>query len=190
MLQGFAPSDEPSRLTKSPAPGMTPAVVLGSGLGALGALRLLSRAGVPVFSLSAHPSYESRSRWFRPLPGVRETLAEGAPLARVLEGSSLERGVLLPCSDRLLSAVAELPAALAPRFPSSTAPPAVVAQLTNKAKFAALLDALDIPRPQTLIIDNLGDLERFADAQFRELFLKPVNSASFMQRYGVKACRV
>ena len=94
MLQGFAPSDEPSRLTKLPAPGMTPAVVLGSGLGALGALRLLSRAGVPVYSLSAHPSYESRSRWFRPLPGVREMLADGAPLAHVLEASSLERAVL------------------------------------------------------------------------------------------------
>ena len=175
---------------KLPASVTTPAVVVGSGLGALGALRLLRRAGIPVYSLSVVPSFESRSRWFRPLPGVRETLADGAPLARVLEASSLEHGVLVPCSDRMLTAVAELPAALAARFPSSTASPAAVAQLTSKAKFATLLDALDIPHPRTLIIDDPRDLERFADAQFRELFLKPVDSASFMRRYGVKAYRV
>ena len=108
----------------------------------------------------------------------------------MLESSSLERGVLLPCSDRLVSAVAELPAALATRFPSSTASPAAVAQLTSKAKFANLLDALAIPHPRTLLIEDPGDLERFAATQFRELFLKPVDSASFMQRYGVKAFRV
>jgi D-aspartate ligase len=169
---------------------MTPAVVVGSGLGALGALRLLTRAGVPVYSLSAAPSFESRSRWFRPLPGVRETLADGAPLARLLEASSLERGVLLPCSDSSLSAASELPPRLAARFPSSTPSPAVVAQLTSKAKFAALLDAIDIPRPRTLIVDDSSDLERFANGQFLDVFLKPVESSRFMQRYGVKAWRV
>jgi D-aspartate ligase len=189
-LYGFAPSDEPLRLTKLPAPGMTPAVVLGSGLGALGALRLLGRAGVPVYSLSAHPSFESRSRWFRPFPCVRETLADGAPLARVLEASSLERGVLLPCSDSLARAVSELPPAIAARFPSSTASPEGVTQLTSKAKFAALLDALDIPRPRTLISGDWRDLEHFANGQFSDLFLKPVDSSGFMRRYGVKAWRV
>jgi len=74
-------------VAKLPASGMTPAVVVGSGLGALGALRLLHRAGIPVYSLNVEPSFESRSRWFRPLPGVRETLAGGAPLARVPENT-------------------------------------------------------------------------------------------------------
>ena len=189
-MQGFAPSDEPSRLTELPAPVMTPAVVLGSGLGALGALRLLSRAGVPVYSLSAHPSCESSSHWFRPMPGVRETLADGAPLARLLEASSLERGVLVPCSDSLLRAVCELPPALAARFSSSTASRETVVQLTSKAKFAALLGALNIPRPRTLISGDSSDLERFTNGQFSDLFLKPVDSAGFMRRYGVKGWRV
>ena len=189
-MQGFARSDGPSPVAKLPASGMTPAVVVGSGLGALGALRLLRRAGVPVYSLNAEPSFESRSRWFRPLPGIRETLAGGAPLARVLEASSLERGVLIPCGDSVVSAVSELPRALAERFPSSTSSAAVVAQLANKAKFAMLLDAIDIPRPLTLIMDDPSHLERFADARSRNLFLKPVDSASFMRRYRVKACRV
>ena len=167
----------------------TPAVVLGSGLGALGALRLLGRAGVPTYSLIAGPSCESRSRWFRPLPGVTESLAGGAPLARVLKATSLERCVLIPCSDSLLSAVADLPPELAVRFPSSTSSPAVVAKLTNKAKFANLLNALDIPHPRTLIVEDFSSLEQFAASDLPQLFLKPVDSASFIGRYGVKAFR-
>ena len=168
-------------------PEMLPAVVIGSGLGALGALRLLRRAGIPVYSLNAAPSFESRSRWFRPLPGVRETLADGAPLAHVLEASSLERAVLLACSDSLQSAVSELPPALAARFPSSTASPAIVSQLTSKAKFATLLQAINVPHPQTLIIDGSSCLERFGALQHGEAFLKPIDSASFTGDYGVKA---
>jgi predicted ATP-grasp superfamily ATP-dependent carboligase len=168
---------------------MLPAVVLGSGLSALGALRLLHRAGIPVYSLTAAPSVESRSRWFRPLPGVRETLAE-APLARLLEASSLERAVLLACSDSTQSAVSELPPALAARFPSSTSAPEIVTQLTSKAKFAALLKSIGVPHPQTVIIDHASSLERLAELQPGEMFLKPIDSASFVRDYGVKGCWV
>jgi D-aspartate ligase len=169
---------------------MTPAVVVGSGLGALGALRLLHRAGVPVYSLSVQPSLESHSRWFRPLPGANGALAAGVPLARVLEGSPLEHGVLIPCSDSVVSAISELPPALAGRFPSSTPSAAAVTQLVSKAKFAILLDSLGIPHPRTVVVDDPSDLERFADAEFAQLFLKPVDSASFVRSYGVKGCHV
>jgi predicted ATP-grasp superfamily ATP-dependent carboligase len=168
-------------------PETLPAVVLGSGLSALGALRLLHRAGIPVYSLTAAPSVESRSRWFRPLPGVRETLADGAPLSRLLEGSSLERAVLLACSDSLQSAVSELPAGLAARFPSSTSAPEIVSQLTSKAKFAVLLKSINVPHPQTVIIDDAGSLEHLAELQPGEMFLKPIDSASFIRDYGAKA---
>lgn len=177
-------------MANSPVPTKTPAVLIGSGLGALGALRLLTRAGVPVYSLTARPLDESSSRWFRPLPGVRETLASGATLAQLLESSSLERAVLLPCSDGLLRVVSELPATLAARFPSSTPSPDVVTQLTSKARFATLLQSTDVPHPWTLIVDELTNLERIGNAPSTNLFLKPVDSACFMQRYHVKAWRV
>lgn len=171
-------------------PGMTPAIVVGSGLGALGAVRLLRRAGIPTYSLTMAPLLESRSRWFRPLPGAGTQLADGAPLACVLQLCSLERAALIPCSDSLLREMSALPPALAARFPSSTSPPDVVTQLTSKAKFAALLDSLDVPRPRTLVIEDPSDLERFASTLGEELFLKPVDSANFMRLYGVKGCRV
>src|SRR6202011_4868935 len=154
------------------------------------ALRLLHRAGVPVYALGAQPSCESRSRWFRLLPGAGEALAGGAPLAHALEASSLERGVLIPCSDSVLAAISELPPALALRFPSSTPSPAAVAQLTSKAKFATLLDSIDVPRPRRVVVNEPGDLECFADVKFSQLFLKPVDSASFLRSYGVKGCHV
>src|SRR5262249_24345306 len=142
-----------------------------------------------VYSLPAAPSVESRSRWFRPLPGGREPLAAGAPLARVLEASSLERAVLLACSDSLQSAASALPPGLAARFPSSTSPPEIVSQLTRKDKFAALLKSIDVPHPRTLIIDGSSSPERLAELQRGDMFLKPIDSESFTRDYGVKACR-
>src|SRR4029077_6585362 len=85
---------------------------------------------------------------------------------------------------------AQLPSALAQRFPSSTPPLAAVRQLANKAEFAHLLQSLEVPRPRTLVVSGTADLEAFAGGEFEHLFLKPIDSASFMQRYGVKGCRV
>jgi predicted ATP-grasp superfamily ATP-dependent carboligase len=164
--------------------------VIGSGLGALGALRLLHRAGIPAYSLTATPSFESRSRWCRRLPGARANFGGEVPLAEILGECSLESGVLIPCSDAALSAITQLPAALAVRFPSSTPSAPAAAQLTSKANFAALLASLDVPHPRTLVINDPSDLECFADLTFSHLFLKPVDSASFMRSYGVKGCRV
>ena len=176
-------------MTRARKTVVTPAVVVGSGLGALGALRLLHRSGIPTFLIPAVPSHESRSRWARPLPGTGATLAS-ASLPEILSQCSLERAALIPCSDAVLSAIAQLPEALSRRFPSSTPPAQAVASLARKDNFAILLDALDVPRPTTLIVHQPQDLERFADLPFTHLFLKPVDSASFMRSYGVKACRV
>ena len=184
-----ATGSNPRRSSGRPS-ALTPAIVVGSGLGALGALRLLNRARIPTYALTAQPAAESRSRWFRPLPGVRGTLAGEDSLAPLLAGSSLERGVLIPCSDPVLRAISELPPALAERFPSSTPAATVVSRLANKAQFAQLLEALDIPRPRTLVLQEATELEAFAGGTFEHLFLKPVDSASFMRRYGVKGCRV
>lgn len=175
---------------RSLASAVMPAVVAGSGLGALGALRLLHRAGIPVYSLSPMPSHESRSRWFRPLPAARGAAAGGSPIARTLESSALERAVLLPCSDAVLAEVSALPAPLASRFPSSTPSPEAVAQLTNKDRFARLLDSLGVPHPPTLVLDERGDLADLAAARGRDFFLKPINSAPFIQKYKVKGYRV
>jgi predicted ATP-grasp superfamily ATP-dependent carboligase len=86
--------------------------------------------------------------------------------------------------------VSGLPAPLAARFPSSTPSTAAVTQLTSKAKFAMLLDAIGAPHPRTLVLDGRGDLEAFIAAQGHDLFLKPDHSASFMQRYKAKGCHV
>lgn len=176
-------------LTRLPGSPTIPAVIAGAGLGALGALRLLHRSGVPSYCLSigTGPGLESSSRWYRAFDVAARQPTPQSSLQTSLEIGRIERGVLLPCSDALVREVSSLPPALASRFPSSTPSVDAIRALTNKAEFAHLLERLDIPRPRTIVVDNGGSLEPFPAAQ---LFLKPVDSASFMRRYGVKACRV
>ena len=96
--------------------------------------------------------------------------------------------MLLACSDSLQSEVSELPAALAARFPSSTSPPAIVSQLISKAKFAALLKSVNVPHPQTLIIDGSRSLERLAELPHGQMFLKPIDSTSLARWSRYASC--
>jgi D-aspartate ligase len=179
-----------SRAEAGASAAATPAIVLGSGIGTLGTLRLLRRAGIPAYALPAAPMIESRSRWLRGVPGAEGTLACAEALPALLERCALERAVLLPTSDALLRAVCALSPALAARFPSSTPALAVALQLTDKAQFASLLERLAIPAPRTLIAPDAANVAGFAGQKFEHLFIKPTDSAGFMRRYGVKACRV
>jgi predicted ATP-grasp superfamily ATP-dependent carboligase len=167
-----------------------PAIVIGSGLTALGALRLLGRAGVPLYCLARYPEIEARSRWYRPLPGFRAGPDSTAPLADILARCPLPSAVLLPCSDHAVNEIAALPPALAARFPASVSPPTVVAQLTDKARFAALLERVAVPRPLTVAVGSPDDVRSLPDAVFADAFLKPCDSSSFFARYGCKALRV
>jgi predicted ATP-grasp superfamily ATP-dependent carboligase len=47
-----------------------------------------------------------------------------------------------------------------------------------------------VPHPPTLVLDERGDLVDLAAAPDRDFFLKPINSAPFIQKYRVKGYRV
>jgi predicted ATP-grasp superfamily ATP-dependent carboligase len=170
--------------------GRVPAIIIGSGLTALGVQRLLHRDRIPTYTLSSSPSIESRSRWYRPLPLGHAADTAPAGLEATLRACPLPRAVLIPCSDHAVNDVAALPPPLAARFPSSIAPPATVARLTDKAKFAALLDELSVPRPLTILVARPSDIDAVPDGAFRGAFLKPRDSISFFARYGCKAFRL
>jgi D-aspartate ligase len=167
-----------------------PAIVIGSGLTALGALRLFHRAGIPAYSLNQSPSIEQQSRWYRPLPGYRPGVDDRASLAEILARCPLPAAVLLPCSDHAVNDIAALPPALAERFPASVPAAGVVARLTDKARFAGLLEEVGAPRPLTVVVDAPGDIDALPDAAFDGAFLKPRDSAIFFERYRRKALRV
>src|SRR5262252_2771209 len=93
-----------------------PVIVLGSGITPLGVLRILRRAGIPSYLAQPGDPLLRRSRWYRPLPGG-DLLREDETVEAWLERLPFERAVLLPCSDRWITRIAELPPHYRNRFP-------------------------------------------------------------------------
>ena len=181
-----APSDPPTKgsITLSHPPTL-PALVLGNGVTALGAIRALGRAGIPQYALSDTPSMERTSRWYRPAPESRP----GESLREYLERSPLPSAVLIPCSDHAAMAVASLSDELRIRFPSSNPARTLLADLIDKGGLLRLLDRHGVDHPRTSLVDpTTGAGEGGPEAEFFSgAFLKPRDSQRFFARFGVKA---
>jgi predicted ATP-grasp superfamily ATP-dependent carboligase len=175
--------NEPSAPAVTLAHGL-PVLALGGGITLAAVLNVLRQRGLPYYALCAPSDFVSRSRWYRPLPTA---LASPGPadLAPFLDSLELESAVLLPCSDDWLRAVAALPEALAKRFPSSLSRPSVDV-LTDKWRFARLLDRLGVPHPRTALISSRERLLALPDSLFQGAILKPLYSVDFASKYGVK----
>ena len=166
-----------------------PAIVVGSGLSVLGALRLLGRAGVRAYVFGV-PQIERHSRWYRPAPGSDPLTATPDRLAAYLASTPVERAALIPASDAAVRAIATLPPELRKRFPASVPSLAIADQLCDKAQFADLLERIGIDGPLTRRVDTLADLSGLPEPVFAGAFLKPADSARFMARFGAKGFRV
>lgn len=62
--------------------------------------------------------------------------------------------------------------------------------LVDKGRFAKVLERLDIPRPRTWLLENGQLPDALPDNIFSNVFLKPIDSQSFIRHFGVKAQRV
>ena len=83
-----------------------PAIVLGRGYTGLGTLRSLAMAGIPAYVACPPGDLVTRSRWYRPLPGM------GTPQASQLPGFALvrlERELQIPRGRGTIRANAVLP---------------------------------------------------------------------------------
>ena len=164
--------------------GVPPVVALGGGITLAAVLNILHRNGLPYYALCPPRDFVRRSRWFRPLP---TRLADPRPtdIVGLLEALELESAFLLPCSDDWLRAVAQLPAHLAARFPSNT-PWSCAELLTDKWRFAEVLQNLGIPHPRTHLITSREELSAVPDSCLEGAILKPLSSVAFASRHGVK----
>jgi predicted ATP-grasp superfamily ATP-dependent carboligase len=97
--------------------------------------------------------------------------------------------VLIPTSDHDVLAVAALPGDLAERFPSSQASAPLLRQLLDKDRLRQLLDAHGVPRPRTIPVEGVEDLELLDDEGLADLFIKPRDSQEFNRRLRVKGLR-
>jgi predicted ATP-grasp superfamily ATP-dependent carboligase len=163
-----------------------PVLILGAHIAALGVLRALVARGVTCYVGDRTSDVISHSRWYR-APGA--TLAETSDstvLAAFLDSLRLRRAVLIGCSDRWASAIAGLPTELRDRFPASAPAREAVEQFVNKDRFSALVDRLDIPRPQTHPIHTLEDLDAVSEADLEGSFLKPTESQLHRRHFRSK----
>jgi len=159
-------------------------LALGGGITLAAVLNILHRNGLPYYALCSAHDFVRRSRWYRPLPtGLPEP--RPSDLEVLLTDLDLESAFLLPCSDDWLRAVAQLPASLAHRFPSNTSW-SCVDVLTDKWRFAQLLQQLGIPHPQTRLFASPEELFTLSDSCFEGAILKPLSSVNFSSRHGVK----
>jgi D-aspartate ligase len=167
-----------------------PALVFGVGVTLTGVLRTLGQAGVRVYAVCDRADIATRSRWYEPPPGGDTSTVTPASLPAFLENCGLSRAVLIPCSDDWARAVASLPSSLTDRFQSSGPSSDVVDTMVDKWKFARLLDQAGVPHPQTRLLDSAEAMQHLPDSAFRGAFLKPLSSAEFAKRHGVKGFTV
>jgi D-aspartate ligase len=167
------------------AHGGLPVIALGGGVTLSAVLGLLNEAQVTTYAVTPADDIATHSRWFYALPDCGAD-PQPTELEDLLHHTSLDSAVLIPCADDWLRAVAGLPTSLSRRFPSSTAPVLAVNLMTNKWRFAQLLDRLSIPHPKTRLLRSAGQLSELPTSVFDGAILKPVSSVEFARRHGVK----
>ncbi len=164
-----------------------PALVLGTGITALGMVRCLGRQGIPAYLWDDEANLASRSRWAKSLPSRWGRGGGMENLSRELQNIELERAVLVPCSDAAVLAAAGLPEELHERFPVSLPGLAQLRRLVDKQGLARLLRDEGIPHPSTWTIEDEDALATMPEERFLEGFLKPRDSQAFFRHFATKA---
>lgn len=168
----------------------TPAIVLGTGVTALGVIRELGRLGVPTYLASDEPGLIRRSRWYRALEGAPGPLAPRREVTDWIRSLSFDEAVLVPCTDdwvATLSSILPLPDS---RYAASVPPADTVDLLVDKGRFAEHMRRERLPHPTTVRLDTIGDLDAIDDELLERSFLKPRDSQGFYRTFGAKALRV
>jgi predicted ATP-grasp superfamily ATP-dependent carboligase len=165
-----------------------PAIIVGQTITVLGTLRSLAREGINAFTVTAPEEIVQRSRWYKPIPGQENLRPD--ELTNWLPELDIERAVLLPCSDHAVWQASRLKGITKSHISMPIAATDVLETLVDKARFATVLERIDIPRPRTWALDD-GQIPASVPAHiFANAFLKPVDSQSFIRHFGVKAMRV
>jgi D-aspartate ligase len=168
-------------------PPPSPAVVLqASGPNALGIIRSLARAGVPVIACDHDPhAMGLRSRYARahltadPLAEPERFVADLAALGRTLPA----RGVLFATHDEALSALGPREERLAEWFHRPWSPWPVMSRVLDKAAQHAAARAIGFPVPATVEPRDEGDLAAIALELRFPVVLKPRNAPEFRRRF-------
>ena len=164
-----------------------PAIVLGSDVTGLGALRCLHMAGIPAYVACPAGDLATRSRWFRPTPGTPWDGKIGRGAEEALRAMPIDEAVLIPGADDAALWLADLPSSdLASKFHVTTSSRRSLEILQDKTLFARFLADNDIPHPRTYTIASPEDIDTIPFGELDRVFIKPANSQRFSQIVGAK----
>jgi len=161
-----------------------PAIVIGSGLTALGLVRCLGRLKIPVYHITTQGDFARFSRWHKSVITL-DSLPTSNSINYVLKRFQNQCGVVFPSSDELAIATASLTSDLSTILKSSLAPKDCIISLIDKLILSKLLKKYNIPHPITTSIEKPDDINGLDF--LNKYFLKPRDSQKFIREYGVKA---
>jgi predicted ATP-grasp superfamily ATP-dependent carboligase len=174
-----------SSTSDSAEPGQTPGIVLGAGVTALAVVRALTKRNIRAHLVGPHGDIATGSRGVVPIHlGQRSQDDRSALLTAI---TSLSHGVLMPCDDEWLLAVARFLEERHDTFTSFIPRLTTVERLIDKGAFAILVDDIGIPRPRTWHLQNVDDLADIPERELTACFLKPRDAKAFNDDFGVKA---
>lgn len=159
------------------------AIVLGSGVTALGVIRNLGRQGIKIVALtdkdnfSMHSKYISTARIVPHLRSDPEMLL--IELQRIVQNNPGTRFCLLPCSDEHLVAIGQIRHKLPECIQTNQANLETLNLFLNKWKFYSLLDELKLAYPKSFFPKDPSDLDTFKHEINYPVFIKPLYSHLF-----------
>lgn len=161
-------------------------LVLGPDVTALGVIRSLGRAGIPLMSATEPSDISQFSRWHSSHRSLQQETLTPDSLATRLPQLATGETVLMPCSDEWVQAVSRLDLSELPQVHSWTAEPSKIDILVDKNLFRERLELIGVPHPGTYAIDDIDDLRHVPEQSFEHAFLKPHDSNRFQTKCGKK----
>jgi D-aspartate ligase len=168
-------------------------ILIGSGRGALAAVRALGMRGVEVWVAAPRPVPPSVSRYARGLvrtPSADEDLTGYIDALTEIAVRFPTPPVLLPSDDISVEVVARHWDRLGARYRLIGPPPTVAGVILDKATQYRAVSAAGIPVPRTWVYDDPADSARIVREARFPLLVKPRASQRFFMANRLKALRV
>ena len=168
---------------------LKPALVLSAGTAALGVIRSLGRRGVPVVVLSHEKTEIGRvSRYAREMIHAPHPDHEAKEVVELLLrlAPRLGGGVVMPCSDGFLGAVARYKEVLLPHYRVGCPDSELAHAVLQKCITYEVAQAAGVPTPRTVLLDDPAVLERERRAVEFPILVKPVLGHSYLRQFRRK----
>ncbi|HET8785104.1 MAG TPA: hypothetical protein VFM38_05675 [Candidatus Limnocylindrales bacterium] len=172
---------------------LPPAFVLSSHLAAMGTIRCLGVARIPVVNVHyadsdfAHVSRHVRHRIRSPHPEHDEDAFVGALIDAAARHG---RGLLIPANDATLGVVSRRKAELEPHHSVAAADWSIVERVIDKRHTYELAHRIGVPAPRTEAPSTRADAERIAATFLFPCLVKPRVSHRYAELFGAKLARV